>query len=138
MAGEEPEMAGEILGGILVLSVDGFVGFFDDFCALRFCVPVMRVDVIEEYGEALGSGAEQGGSRSTRTDTLDHDLGVAGAELRAVGRIPVTEVFLETEDASEPGDGVGDVRIGDVRHYSINRHGAVFHDDCNDTAGVAA
>ena len=55
---EEPVVAVEIEGGVLVLAVDGLVEVFDDGGSGGLCVLEVGFQVFEEDGEALGSVAE--------------------------------------------------------------------------------
>ena len=53
MPREEPVVAFEILGGVLMLAVNGLVQFLDDFRARRFGSGVMRIDVVDEHSQGL-------------------------------------------------------------------------------------
>jgi hypothetical protein len=127
VAGEEPVVAGEILGGVLEFAVGSFVEFFDDFCAGGFGALVVIFKIFDEDGEALGVGAELGGSAAAGEGLLEHDPGVAEMELGAGGRVAVVIVQGEAENFGEPGDGLRNVGVDEVGEDGIWRNGAILN-----------
>ena len=126
VAREEPVVAGEILGGVLEFAVFGLVEVFDDFCVGGSGAFEVGSESFDENGEALGVGAQLGGGAAAVSDLRDHDSGVAQVELGAVGGVAVAVMLGKTEYFGEPGDGLGDVRIDDVRENRVGRNGAIF------------
>jgi hypothetical protein len=106
---EEPEVAVEILSAIFAFAVDGFVQIFDDLGARRFCFLEVRIHVIDEDSEALGAGAELGGSSSSLAHSLQHDPRVAEVQPCTAdrGRVAVGVVFDGAEGVGQPSYGVG-------------------------------
>lgn len=126
VVGKEPMVAGEVFGGVLEFAVFGLVEFFDNFCASGFGALIVGFYIFDEDGEALSVRAQLGGSAAACEGLLEHDPGVAQMELSAGGRVAVMVVLDETERFGEPGGGLGDVWIDDVRENGVWRHGAIF------------
>jgi len=125
VAGEEPVVAGEIFHAVLEFAVLRFVEFFDNSCAGEFCALVVRLEIFDEDGEALGAGAEPCGSVASFSGAVDHDPGVAQMELGAIRWVAIVVVEGEAESFGEPGDGFGYVRVDDVGEDGVWRDGAI-------------
>lgn len=119
-------VAVEVEGGVLVFTVDGFVGFLNDPCAGCFGALEVGVHVINENSQALGCVAEFSRALKAGLRLIDHDDGAAGVELRAAEGVAVAIVLGESEGGGEPGDGGGEILIDDVREHGVDGDGAVL------------
>lgn len=97
MAGKEPVVAGEILGGVLEFAVGSFVEFLDNFGAGGFDLLIVTFEVLDEDGEALGVGAELGWSSAAGKGLLEHNPGVAEMELGTIRWVAIVIVLGEAE-----------------------------------------
>lgn len=119
-------VAVEIQGGVLELTVCGFVQFFDNLGAVGFGVSEVGFEIFHEDGEALRGGVKMRGRGGAVLGAIDHEDGLAKAHLRAAGGIAsVAVVLLEAEDAGEPGDGGVYIGVGDVGKEDVCGDGAI-------------
>jgi len=112
----------------LAFAVVGEVERLDDGGAFALGVGEMGVDIGDEDGEALGGGAELGGSGAAGAGAAEHDPGVAEVHLGAGGAAVIASVAIvleEAEGAGEPVDGLGDVFVDDVREEDVGGDGGV-------------
>ena len=125
MSGEEPVVTIQVFYAVLPFSVDGFVEILDDLCACRFCCVEVRIDILDEDGQALRFAAQLRWRLRVRTRAHEHDPCITEMHLRATDRFSVTIVLRESEYLREPGDSFRNVLIDDVRQHGICRHGAI-------------
>jgi hypothetical protein len=93
--GEQPVVTVEVLGRVLSLGVNRDVWLLQNLGVRRLRLTVMRVDVVDEYRQALRSVAEllrpgRAGSRA-----FHHDVRFAETHLRAAQRLAIALVLLE-------------------------------------------
>ena len=90
-------MAVEVFNSVLAFSVNGFVKLFDNLCASRLRLPEVRIDIVDEDGEALCSVSKLCRALQAGTSLFDHDDRAAGVELSAAERGTVAVVHGKPE-----------------------------------------
>jgi hypothetical protein len=109
----------QVFYAVLPFSVDGFVEILDDLCACRFCCVEVRIDILDEDGQALRFAAQLRWRLRVRTRAHEHDPCITEMHLRATDRFSVTIVLRESEYLREPGDRFRNVLIDDMRQHGI-------------------
>ena len=128
--GKQPAVTVKIGDAVLPFSIDGFVEVLPDDCAFAFCFLAMSSDVRNDNGEHLSAITKRRRAlAATVTRAIQHDVGIAQIHLDAANRVAVAIVLRESEDACEPGTGLGQVAVHKMRKHGSGGHRAVIHDD---------
>src|SRR5277367_1721309 len=124
MSREKPMVAIRVLNCILQFAINGFVKVLYDLCSCGFGSGEVRVHVVDEDGQGLGSIPEVR-RRGMAASALDHDACFPCVHLCAAEGLAVTIVLLEAEDSCQPLDRIGDVLVHDVRQNGVDGEGTV-------------
>src|SRR6185437_9944283 len=105
----------EVLNSVLPFAIFGHVEILHNLGTGRYRSLEVRIDIVNEDGQALSPRAELRGYRTPRPRAFEHDPGAAEIHLRALGRIAVAVVLSKSEGFRQPCDRIGDVSIDNVR-----------------------
>ena len=93
-------MALQILDAILVFAIFGLVRVLRDLGASRLRPFEMRVNIVDEYCEALSLESGLCGTRPPRARAVEHDPGIAEMHLRTLhlpANLAITAVLREAK-----------------------------------------
>lgn len=118
----------EVLGPILPFAIWSLMEFFHDSGARRLRSFEVRIDVVDEHGQALRAAAQLRRARQAWTRASEHDPRVAEMHLGAGHRpfrFPIPVMLSKSKMCCQPGDPVGDALVDDVGEHGVGWYGAV-------------
>jgi hypothetical protein len=122
-------MAFKVFHSVLPFSVFGLVQILHNFSPSRLRFVKVRINIVEEYCEALSLMPDLRGAGAPWPRAIEHYPGIAEMHLRAVDPpawFAVTVVLGEAKCVRQPNQRCGNIRISDVWQYDIRWHRTVF------------
>lgn len=124
---EQPTVALNIFHSVLLLSVHGFVKLLPNTCASPLCAPEMSIDICNDDGKSLSTVPKLRRAVDPRTWTGQHDVSISQIHLDAAQRLPIAEVFSESQCFFEPVTGPLKVTVNQMGKQGSGRYGPVIH-----------
>src|SRR5665213_1280120 len=127
-------MSIQIFDSVLQLAVDGLLELIHDFVSSRLSSLKVRFYTLDKHFQALRSMAELRRRSKIRSDSFQHDPGIAKMHLCTADcscSVTIVIVLFESEYSGEPRGCFCNIAIGDVRQHSIGRDGTVVQHTTN-------